>query len=103
MRCAKFEKNCNARLTGWSGARFSSKGYVQNHHEEEPTHDAESPCVAALAVAGLRDQLLHPHIEHGSGGKGKKPWHQWLDGAYRQHGEQRKYGLHDAREGAEQK
>ena len=51
---------------------------------------------------GLRDQLLHHHIQHGAGSKGQHPGHQRLDASCDEHHQNAEDQLHNAGEAAHQ-
>ena len=48
------------------------QGHIQNHHQGKSNREADGSQVGVLPLAGLRDELLHHHVEHRARGKGQQ-------------------------------
>ena len=61
------------------------QGHIQQHHHKKARHDADRACMGMFPQLSLGDQLLHHHVDHGTGGKGQHPGHDAGDAAGSQH------------------
>ena len=51
---------------------FLTQCHIQHHHQGEADSEENRTDVGMFALGHFRDQLLHDHIQHSTGGEGQQ-------------------------------
>ena len=76
----------------------SAQGNIQNHHDGKSQGEGQRSNIGVGAFGHLRDQFLHHHIQHGTGGKTEQVRQGRDQNGGAQNGDQGSRGFYDAGE-----